>query len=509
MSEHPAKAKRGIPSKQDFNEWYTFIVEAAELVDKRYPIKGMDVWRPYGWKTMRLIDSLTHAEMERTGHGECNFPLLIPEDLLEKENRLVSLLQRAREQNVHPDELREEKEEAGFKNEVYWVRHAGENELDLPMFLRPTSETAMYTMFPLWIRSHADLPLKIYQIVNTFRYETKQTRSFIRVREIHFFEAHTAHVDEEDATRQIDEDLEMVKHLMQQFALPAIIAKRPLWDTFPGAWYTIGIDVLMPNGKTLQVASIHHYRDQWAKAFDIRYENQDGIQTHVHQTTYGMSERLLGAIIGMHGDDSGLVLPPTISPFQVVIVPILSKDSAEEVTAACHDLRARLLSAGIRTHLDDRDIRPGQKYYDWEIKGVPLRLEFGARDLAQNSVMCASRTGGKSPISLGEVEREVESRLAEVQAGLQSDVIKRMAEVVRPLPSLYRAKNGSWELTEALEEDKVYWMAFNGSDADAEVIEKLTGLSFLGDSLEGLSEEELCCMSGRMTRRMSYLARTY
>ena len=201
MSQGPGKAKRGIPSKVDnFNEWYPFIVEASDLVDKRYPIKGMDVWRPYGWKTMRLIDNLTHNEMERTGHEEVNFPLLIPENLLEKENALVARLKRAREEGVDPDELRDEDEEGGFKKEVYWVKHAGDNELDIPMFLRPTSETAMYTMFPLWIRSHKDLPLKIYQMVNTFRYETKQTRSFIRVREIHFFEAHTAHADEEDAS---------------------------------------------------------------------------------------------------------------------------------------------------------------------------------------------------------------------------------------------------------------------------------------------------------------------
>ena len=167
----PAKAKRGIPSKvEDFNAWYPFIVEAAELVDKRYPIKGMDVWRPYGWKAMRQIDALTHSEMDRTGHEEVNFPLLIPEDLLEKENALVARLKRAREEGVDPDELRDDDEEAGFKKEVYWVKHAGENELDIPMFLRPTSETAMYTMFPLWIRSHKDLPLKVYQMVNTFRY---------------------------------------------------------------------------------------------------------------------------------------------------------------------------------------------------------------------------------------------------------------------------------------------------------------------------------------------------
>ena len=328
MGEH-GKAKRGIPAKSDFNSWYPAIVEIAELVDKRYPIKGMDVWRPYGWKAMRQIDALTHREMERTNHDEVRFPLLIPEDLLEKENRLVARLKRAREEGVDPEDLRMEEDGTGFKKEVYWVKHAGENDLDVPMFLRPTSETAMYTMFPLWIRSHVDLPLKTYQIVNTFRYETKQTRSFIRVREIHFFEAHTAHADEDCATRQIEEDLQIVTRLMQKMKLPFIMSKRPVWDTFPGAWYTIGIDVIMPNGRTLQVASVHHYRDQWARAFDLTYADENGEHQYCHQTTYGMSERLLGAIVGVHGDDNGLIFPPDIAPIQVVILPIAAhKDPA-------------------------------------------------------------------------------------------------------------------------------------------------------------------------------------
>ena len=508
MGKGNSKAKSGIPLKSNFNEWYPFIVEAAELIDKRYPIKGMDVWRPYGWKTMRLIDSHTHSEMERTGHGECNFPLLIPEDLLEKENRLVSLLKRAREKGVDPDELRHEEDEAGFKKEVYWVKHAGENELDIPMFLRPTSETAMYTMFPLWIRSHADLPLKIYQTVNTFRYETKQTRSFIRVREIHFFEAHTAHIDEAAATKQIEEDLEIVANLMQKFALPVIISKRPIWDTFPGAWYTIAIDVVMPNGRTLQVASVHHYRDQWAKAFDITYENREGSQSYVHQTTYGMSERLLGAIIGMHGDDSGLVLPPSVSPYQIVLIPIISKDNSEVVNNAIKKISERLKKIGLRTYIDDRNIRPGQKYFDWEIKGVPLRLDFGARDLASNSIMCSSRTGDKVSINLDELENEVETKLEVIHELMNANANNRLNEAILKLPELI-SQDGVWKLSKPLEEDKIYWTSFDGNDSDAETIEKLTGLSFLGDSLDKLPEEVECCISKKKTNRKVYLAKTY
>ena len=493
------KAKRGIPSKiEDFNSWYPFIVEAAELVDKRYPIKGMDVWRPYGWKAMKLIDSLTHHEMERTEHEEVNFPLLIPENLLEKENALVSRLKRAREEGVDPDDLRDEEDEGGFKKEVYWVKHAGENELEIPMFLRPTSETAMYTMFPLWIRSHKDLPLKVYQMVNTFRYETKQTRSFIRVREIHFFEAHTAHADEECATRQIEQDLEIVDNLMHQLCLPVIKAKRPIWDTFPGAFYTIGIDALMPNGRTLQVASCHHYKDQWAKAFNLTYENLDAKQEYCHQTTYGMSERLMGAIVGMHGDDNGLIFPPAIAPYQVVICPMIRKNSEVDVLGKANEVAMILKESGLRVKVDSRDIHAGQKYFDWEIKGVPLRLDIGPRDIENNTAFAVRRTGGKEPLSLDAISKECKKVLDEISDELRNRANSHTENIVTKLTDLNEVEDG-----------KIYEIAFDGTDAHAETIERTTGLSFLGDSTEPYSEEKPCFMSGKLTKRRVILAKTY
>ena len=497
MADH-GKAKRGIPPKSDFNAWYPAIVEIAELVDKRYPIKGMDVWRPYGWKAMRCIDALTHSEMERTGHDEVRFPLLIPEDLLEKENRLVSLLKRAREEGVDPSELREQEEEAGFKKEVYWVRQAGETDLDVPMFLRPTSETAMYTLFPLWIRSHVDLPLKTYQIVNTFRYETKQTRSFIRVREIHFFEAHTAHVDEDCATRQIQEDLEIVSRLMSNMSLPVIVSKRPVWDTFPGAWYTIAIDVIMPNGRTLQVASCHHYKDQWAKAFDISYQDEAGDTQYCHQTTYGMSERLLGAVVGMHGDDNGLIFPPPIAPIQVVIIPVAQHKSpavSQAVEAAAESLR----KAGFRIKIDDRDLRPGQKYWDWEIKGVPLRLEIGPRDVEGGKALAARRTGGKQPIPLESIVESVRNQLDIVHSELSERIQTHENVCVNRLESL----------DQEIIDGHIYEVAFDGTDSDAEVLEKSTGLTILGDAMTEFSESQTCIVSGKMTTRRQHLARMY
>tara|TARA_B100001750_G_scaffold247095_1_gene271681 strand:+ start:3221 stop:4714 length:1494 start_codon:yes stop_codon:yes gene_type:complete len=492
------KAKRGIPPKNDFSAWYPAIVEIADLVDKRYPIKGMDVWRPYGWKAMKNIDSLTHAEMARTEHEEVNFPLLIPEDLLEKENELVSRLKAARELGVDQSEMRTDEEVEGFKKEVYWVKHAGENELDIPMFLRPTSETAMYTLFPLWVRSHTDLPLKIYQIVNTFRYETKQTRSFIRVREIHFFEAHTAHIDEESASAQIDEDLEIVGNIMSDLSLPVIISKRPVWDTFPGAWYTIAIDVIMPNGRTLQVASCHHYRDQWAEAFDIHYEDGDGVRRNCHQTTYGMSERLLGAVVGTHGDDDGLIFPPKIAPIQIVIMPVAAHKSPSVIETA-NIVSDKLKESGYRTYMDDRDIRPGQKYYDWEIKGVPLRLEIGPRDIENGTAFAARRTGGKSPIPLDDIVSGVANELLQIQNELISRCNQIMNDKIQQLNSLDQ------DIIDGL----IYEVPFDGNDSDAEILEKTTGLTILGDAMETYDHDKECIVTGKMTNRKQHLARMY
>jgi prolyl-tRNA synthetase len=376
------------------------------------------------------------------------------------------------------------------------------------MFLRPTSETAMYTMFPLWIRSHKDLPLKIYQMVNTFRYETKQTRSFIRVREIHFFEAHTAHADEDCATRQIKQDLEIVDNLMEKLCLPIIKAKRPIWDTFPGAWYTIGIDAVMPNGRTLQVASCHHYRDQWAKAFDITYENLDAQQQHVHQTTYGMSERLLGAVVGMHGDDNGLIMPPAIAPFQIVICPMIKKNSEVDTVAESNRIAEILRESGLRVKVDARDIRAGQKYYDWEIKGVPLRLDIGPRDIVQGTAYAALRTGGKEPLDIDNIVELCNSKLDEISTELRRRSFEHMNDVMVPLPTFVE-NEGDWSMDGEIVDSKIYEMPFDGSDAHAEVIERLTGLTFLGDSIDDYTNEMPCHMTGKMTKRRVILAKTY
>ena len=505
MSE-PSRAKRGIPPKSEFNNWYPAIVEIADLVDKRYPIKGMDVWKPYGLTAMGLIDSLARREMSRTGHHEHRFPLLVPEDLLDKENKLVSMLKAARESGVDPSELRFDEEASGFKKEVYWVTHGGENKLEIPMFLRPTSETPMYTMFSLWVRSHADLPLKTFQIVNTFRYETKQTRSFIRVREIHFFEAHTVHADQDGADEQIEEDAEMVQRIMHDLCLPSLVSKRPVWDTFPGAWYTKAADVVMPNGRTLQVATYHHYKDQWANAFDLSYEDPEGNTKPCHQTTFGMSERLLGAVVGMHGDDKGLILPPAIAPIQVVVMPIAAH-ADRNVEPAAQALTERLSASGIRVELDTRDVRPGVKHYDWEIKGVPIRIELGPRDLSAGKFVLTVRTGSKSEILMEEAEKHVLESLERLAEDLRQRAKSLVSDKVQPFPF----DNLDYDVSQesSIENGIVYQIAFEGNDSDAELLEKKTGLTLLGECDDEFPEERNCLITGKATKRMQHIARMY
>ena len=504
MSKH-SKAKRGIPSKSDFNSWYPSIVEIADLVDKRYPIKGMDVWKPYGLSAMGLIDQLARNEMTRTDHQEYRFPLLVPEGLLDKENRLVARLKAAREAGVDPSELRIE-EESGFKKEVYWVTHGGENTLEIPMFLRPTSETPMYTMFSLWVRSHADLPLKTFQIVNTFRYETKQTRSFIRVREIHFFEAHTVHSDQEGADLQIEEDAEMVQKIMHELCLPHLVSKRPVWDTFPGAWYTKAADVVMPNGRTLQVATYHHYRDQWANAFDLSYEDSSGETRLCHQTTFGMSERLLGAVVGMHGDDKGLILPPSVAPFQVVLMPVAAH-SDDKVIPAIESLAEELESSGLRTKIDYRDVRHGVKHYDWEIKGVPIRIELGPRDLSSGKCIATKRTGNKVEIVLKDAPLVVSTLLSEISEELRNRASSLVSDLIHDFPVGRISADDSLE--NLIDDGIVYEIAFCGNDSDAELLEKKTGLTLLGECDEKFDKPRICVVTGEPTTKKQYLARMY
>ncbi len=382
MGDKPQKATA-------FVDWYLATVEAAGLTDKRYPVKGMNVWTPYGFRARRELDRVMVREIESAGSVPVEFPTLIPQTEFQKEGEHIK----------------------GFDAQVYWVTKGGESPLDVPLVLRPTSETAMYPVFSLWIRSHKDLPLNVYQIVNTFRYETKTTRPFLRVREIHFFEEHTCQVDEAAATERVRSNLEAFAAMAKAFALPFVPVRRPEWDKFPGAFYSVALDIPLGGGRTLQIGSVHHYRENFSRPYQIAYEDREGEQRYVHQTTFGLSERLLGAIVAVHGDDKGAVFPTSVAPHQVVIVPILAGGNAEMVGTFAAGLERRLSARGVRVHLDDSEERPGAKYYRWETAGVPLRLEVGGREAAAGSVTVVDRLGGKRTLGPAGLEEAIDGAL--------------------------------------------------------------------------------------------------
>jgi prolyl-tRNA synthetase len=480
-----------VPKSKDFMEWYNEIVELAELTDKRYPIKGMNIWRPYGQRIMSRIDQYTRSEMERTHHEEVAFPLMIPEKLFMKE----------------ADQIK------GFGSEVFWVTHAGDNELPEGerWIVRPTSECAMYEIFPLWIRSHSDLPLMTYQICNVFRYETKQTRAFMRVREIHFFEDHSVFADEASARAHVELDLEIVRNVYARLALPAIYSRRPDWDKFPGAVDSTGADVVMPSGRTLQCATVHYYGTNFAKAYDMKYEAEGGVHQHCHQTTYGMSERLVGAVVGCHGDDNGLILPPDIAPVQVIVVPVLFKEGSEAVLAACREARDRLQKAGLRVELDERNRSSGEKFYHWELRGVPLRLEVGPKDVEKRSVFAARRDvpgrEGKSPIPMDGLEQGVRDLLARIQQALLERQKAFVATRIKHPKGLDEAR--------ALDEEGqksgtgyILTMAIC-SDGCAAQVEKGLDIKTLGVPVDEAFAPAPCTVCGAQAKDTLRFARTY
>ena len=459
---------------EDFSEWYNEIVEKANLTDKRYPIKGMNVWTPYGWKIMQAMDTHIRQEFDATDHQEVCFPLLIPEDQFAKEKEHIK----------------------GFDTEVFWVTHAGLNPLDVKLLLRPTSETAMYPIFSLWVRSHADLPLKTYQIVNTFRYETKQTRAFIRVREIHFFESHTCHADFEDAERQVRENYDILEKLAKKWCIPYRLLKRTDWDKFPGAHYTVGVDTLLPSGRSLQLGSVHQYKENFSKPYEIKYEDEKGEHKYVHQTTFGMSERLVGAVVAIHGDDKGLVLPPDIATNQVVVIPVLAKGETERVSKAARELRDELKAAGVRVHLDERDVRPGVKYYDWELKGVPLRLELGVRDMDKGKVTFVRRdTGEKSLKDRARLVDEVKAMLALIAKEMLAKASKEMVSGIATVDSLENLP------------EKMIRTGWCGDEKCGHEIENRSGRNILGTPVEPDQFNGKCVVCGRTTMTPIYLAR--
>ena len=467
----------------EFSEWFHNILEEAEIIDTRYPVKGMHVWLPQGFKIRKHTLNILKEILDED-HEEVLFPLLIPEDELAKEAIHVK----------------------GFEEEVYWITHGGLTELNKKLALRPTSETAMYPMFSLWVRNHADLPMKFYQVVNTFRYETKHTRPLIRVREITTFkEAHTVHATAEETENQVQDAVKIYKKFFDMLGIPYTVSKRPEWDKFPGAEYTVAFDTIMPDGKTLQIGTVHNLGQTFAKTFDITYETATGEHEYVYQTCYGLSDRIIASVIGIHGDKSGLCMPPAIAPYQVVIVPIIFKKGAEEVLDFCRNLEDKLRrEANLRVYFDDRDIRAGKKYYEWEMRGIPLRIEVGPRDLENKKVVTFRRDTQEKEIidyNPDAISENVNEILDDISLNMKDKAWKSFENSIRSVDSIDEAAE------EMSKEGGIITFDWCGDQECGKDIEEKVRVDILG--VQESDKENSCINCDKPSKHLTLIAKTY
>jgi prolyl-tRNA synthetase len=399
MSKKPEKESfvtEITPRSQDFSKWYLDVVRRAELADYS-PVKGCMVIRPYGYAIWELIQQAFDQEFKKTGHVNAYFPLFIPESLLHKEAEHVE----------------------GFAPQVAYVTHAGGEELEEKLVVRPTSEAIIGTMYAKWVQSWRDLPILINQWVNVVRWE-KVTRPFLRTTEFLWQEGHTAHETHDEAEAETLMILDLYARVAEGLmAMPVVKGIKSDSEKFAGALRTYSIEALMGDGRALQAGTSHNLGQNFAKAFDIKFQARDKSVQHVWGTSWGVSTRLIGGVIMTHGDDSGLVLPPSVAPFQVVIVPIGRDNWREAVLPRAQEIQRELAAAGIRVTLDERDERPGWKFSEWELRGVPLRLEIGPKDIEKSAVMVARRdTREKQSLSMDGLPAAIRGLLDEIQRGL-------------------------------------------------------------------------------------------
>jgi len=475
------KNKHLIP-KSNFTEWYDNVLLEAKIADDRYPVKGFTVYMGWGFSIAKKIIQLLEEKLEKHGHEPMQFPVVIPEDVFQKEAEHI----------------------AGFSGEVFWVTHAGENILERRLLLRPTSETAIYPLFKIWIRSHADLPLKMHQTCNVYRYETKATRPLYRGREFLWNEAHTAHADYEDSERQVKEGAEIYTYVYDLLGLSYMLLERPSFDKFAGAVYTLAFDAWNPDGKINQIGTVHQLGQNFSKAFEITFEDREGKQAFVYTTCYGMGiGRVLAAIISQHGDDHGLVLPPIIAPKQIVIIPVTYRGHEEDVNKYAKGVLKLLDEGGFRVVLDDSDLRPGEKYYKWEMFGVPLRIEVGPKEVDAKEVTLVRRDSmARSKVSIDKLVEEVNRLFHEIYENIKNISWKRLNGLIVYSESMEELK----ALMEKRKIGKINWCG----DPDCAFKIKDSVVGEIRGSLWNKFEETKgpCIVCGQPAKKVVYVSRT-
>ncbi len=464
--------------EEDFAQWYTDVVKQAELVDYG-PVRGTMIIEPYGFAMWEHIRDELDRQIKETGHKNVSFPLFIPESLLQKEKDHVE----------------------GFAPEVAWVTHGGEEELGERICVRPTSEVLFCNYYSDKINSYRDLPKLYNQWSNVVRWE-KTTRPFLRSLEFLWQEGHTAHATHEEAEAETAKMLDVYADVVENYlAIPVIKGRKTDMEKFAGANYTLTIETLMHDGQALQAGTSHLFGTGFAEAFDITYLDKEGKQQYVHQTSWGITTRLIGALIMVHGDNRGLVVPPRIAPTQAMIVPIAQHK--EGVLDKAYDLRDQLASVA-RVDIDASDKMPGWKFNECEMKGYPVRIEIGPRDIEKNQVVIARRDNGeKEFVSLDDIETRLPELLEEIQANLFNQAYEHRATKTSIVKNMD-------ELTTALKENPGFMKAmWCGDEACEEKIKEDTSVTSrcIPFEQEKVSDTCLCC--GKEAKELVYWARAY
>ncbi len=480
MSEQSVTAQ-----SEDFSRWYNEIVYRADLAAPS-PVRGCVIIKPYGYEIWEGIKAGLDRRFKATGHQNAYFPLFIPESYIRREAQHVE----------------------GFSPELAVVTHAGGKELEEPLVVRPTSETVIGEAFSDWIQSYRDLPLLINQWANVVRWELR-TRPFLRTAEFLWQEGHTAHATHDEAESETLQMLDIYADFaMNDAAIPVVKGEKSRMERFAGALRTYTIEAMMRDKRALQSGTSHNLGQNFAKAFDIRYLAESNNQEYCWTTSWGLSTRMVGAVVMTHGDDKGLRLPPKLAPYQVVIVPIFKNDGQRgAVMDAVERLRRSLDDAGIRVHVDDREGQsPGFKFNDWEMRGVPVRMEIGPRDVEKNNAVLARRDvlgrKGKQFVSQDGIVDVVRSLLADIQSSLLEDA--------RAFRDAHISDAATYDELQSVIADgdwaRVFW---DGTDEDEEAVKDETGATIRCFPFDQPTEPGRCVRSGRTTERVALFAKAY
>ncbi len=484
MNASERLVKNITPKSEDFSKWYLELVRKAELVDYA-PMKGMMIIRPYGFALWENIQKLLDQRFKETGHVNAYFPLFIPESFLKKEAEHVQ----------------------GFAPEVAWVTHGGGEELEERLAVRPTSEAIIGPMYSKWIKSYRDLPVLINQWANIVRWE-KVTRPFLRTTEFLWQEGHTVHETFEEAQEETLKILSLYREFSEtELAIPVVSGEKSAAEKFAGAHMTYAIEGLMSDGKALQMGTTHNLGQHFAKAFNIRYEDRTQSLQYAWQTSWGVSTRLVGAAVMVHGDDSGLVFPPNVAPDQIVIIPIAIGNWKESVLPVVRTVEARLKRTGCRVRLDAREeFTPGWKFSEYEMRGVPLRIEIGPRDVKEGKAVFVRRdNAAKEAVPIAAIEDRAAAVLTDIQRNLFTRALRFREENTREIRDYE-------EFKVTMESKRGFLKSFwcGGPECEAKIkAETMATIRVIPMGPERETAEGGCLVCGKKGAVMAYFARAY